>query len=96
MHTAVTIVIFDPDITTTTNKHMVINVDLNVGDKGADERQEQQMKHVPGHTLRGVRNKVAAVKRARAKQHYRQNKAHGRHDTGHAKCTESDQHTAFI
>jgi hypothetical protein len=53
MHTAVTIVIFDPDITTTTNKHMVINVDLNVGDKGADERQEQQMKHVPGHTLRG-------------------------------------------
>ena len=40
---------------------MVINVDLNVGDKGADERQEQQMKHVPGHTLRGVRNEAAVA-----------------------------------
>jgi hypothetical protein len=82
LYIAVTTIIFDCDIaaiiifsasfTTTTNKHIVINVDLNVCDKGADESQEQQMKYVPGHRLRGVLNKtvVAAAKRGRAKQHY--------------------------
>ena len=58
-----TIIIFKTSFTTTTptNKCIVINIDLNVRDEGADESQEQQMKYVPGRGLRVVLNKAVVA-----------------------------------
>jgi hypothetical protein len=56
------IIIFNtPFTTTTTNKYIVIHIDLNVRDEGADESQEQQMKYVPGLGLRVVLNKAVVA-----------------------------------
>ena len=56
------IIIFNTSFTTTTtNKCIVIHIDLNVRDEGADESQEQQMKYVPGLVLRVVLNKAAVA-----------------------------------
>ena len=56
------IIIFNtPFTTTTTNKYIVIHIDLNVRDEGADESQEQQMKYVPGRGLRVVLNKAVVA-----------------------------------